>query len=57
MIHPFSMISPSLTKLFQSGSRWIQCHSRTRKFGTAAQTWAEAMVPMGETTQWGANGT
>ena len=51
------MISPSLTKLFHSSSRWIQCHSSTRKLGTAAQTWAEAITPIGETTQCGANGT
>jgi len=53
---PRSMISPSFTQPFHK-SRWLtQCHSQTRKFGTDAQTCAEAMVPTGETTQCGANG-
>ena len=27
-----------------------------RKLGTVAQTWAEAIVPIGELTLWGAKG-
>ena len=53
---PSTMMSRFSRTMVDQKSLCSQWNSRTRKFGTVAQTWAEAMVPIGEETLWGAKG-